>query len=79
MSRGEITRREIVVMGNKRSPVFYVAIVALNQKHRQAGEIEEWIGEPLPLELANELAISEGAKRGLPVIVWAEAASDEPH
>ncbi len=33
MSGEEITRDEIIVMGNEHSPVFCVAVVALNQRN----------------------------------------------
>ena len=72
MEKHEITKDEIIVMSDGPG-VFRIAIVALNQKHRQAGDIREWLGPPLPLELANEFAKSEGRRLGLPVTIWAKA------
>ena len=77
MVEHEITRDEIIVMGNKSLPVFCVAVVALNQKNRQTGDIKEWLHEALPLELANEFAQSEGQKRGLPVTIWADLGGNQ--
>lgn len=71
MSDNEITRDEIIVMGNESSPIFCVAVVALNQRNRQTGDIKEWLHQALPLDLANEYAKSEGQRRGLPVTIWA--------
>jgi hypothetical protein len=75
MSGHEITRDEIIVMGNEQSPVFCVAVVALNRRHRGGGEIKEWIHQSLPLDVANEHAKSEGQRRGLPVTIWAKPAA----
>lgn len=77
MSEHEVTRDEIIVMGNDKSPIFCVAVVALNQKHRLTGDIKEWIHGALPLDLANEFAKSEGQRRGLPVTIWAKPAPGE--
>ena len=71
MSDNEITRDEIIVMGNDSSLIFCVAVVALNQRNRQTGDIKEWLHQALPLDLANEYAKSEGQRRGLPVTIWA--------
>jgi hypothetical protein len=65
-----LTRDEIIVIGDKLSPVFSVAVVTVNQTHREAGDHKEWIHTALPLEAANQLATSEGQRRGLPVTVW---------
>jgi hypothetical protein len=71
MSDREVTRDEIIVMSDPaQQGVFRVAVVALNQKHRLTGDPKEWIGLSLPLDLANELAKSEGQKRSLPVTIW---------
>lgn len=72
MSNTVATRDEIIVMGNKHSPIFCVAIVALNQKNRLTGDIKQWIYPSLPLDLANDLAKREGERLGLPVTIWAE-------
>jgi hypothetical protein len=77
MSEQKITRDEIVVMGNRASPVFCVAVVALNQRHRLVGDIREWIHWSLPLYLANKLAKNEGRRRGLPVVIWDDVHSGE--
>jgi hypothetical protein len=55
--------------------VFRVAVVSLNQKYRLAGDPKEWIGPPLPLDLANERAKSERQRRGLPVTIWVAPAA----
>ena len=74
---------EVVVMklpppgDEEGAPVFGVAVVALNQRYRLAGEIKEWIRSALPLEAANALAHEEGQHRGLPVILWAEEGGSE--
>ena len=74
---------EVVVMkqpspgGSEGAPVFGVAVVALNQRHRLAGEIKEWIHAALPLEQANALAQREGQVRDLPVILWVDEDGSE--
>lgn len=62
-------RDEIIVV-RWDSELFRVAIVHLNQRHRLAGDIDNWISQPMPLELANDLAIREGTQRRLPTTIW---------
>jgi hypothetical protein len=69
MNEQEIALDEIVVAEDERQPGrFHVIVVQLNKKHRAASDTpKEFIGSSLPLDLANELAKSEGEKRGLRV------------
>ena len=63
MCRSGTERGDIIVLGYDCSPaVFRVAMVSLNQRHRLTGDLKWFIGAPLPLELANKLALNEGQR-----------------
>jgi hypothetical protein len=69
MSKHGTGTNYVVVMGNK-GGAFSLAVVAVDRSHGQAGDIQQWPSDPLPLELANELATADGRRRGLPVVTW---------
>jgi hypothetical protein len=68
----------IVVEDDRQRGRFHVIVVQLNQKHRQASDPpKEFIRSSLPLDLANDFAMSEGQRRGLPVTIWVPPASGD--